>query len=379
MDLDDEIIKELGFEPVVEVEAPSTAPVIETPLGEENTSLVETPAVIEEPVNEEVTPEGDSLSTDDYLSSITGGRFANEESFSEFFNKSGETETALTNLQGQFNELKIKSEVSPFANDGIKELNAIVQNGGDAQKYMRLSSVKIDDLSNQEALSLKLQYDNGLSKSDADYRVSRKYRLSETDALNDSEHADHDLAREASIDLKVEGQSARESLLGSRLDLMKAAVPATVVDLEAEKAQKKTEMDAHIETFKPQVSKLTDSMQTVEFKANNGKTTFEYSPEGFTKELTEHLNGMIREVGIPNNEDGLGVLQQLAKNHIIVRHFEDILEGVAEQARTITDEEWLKDVNNPSAVNVHKNPESNSEKSFGDRAFELIEAVESHH
>lgn len=104
--------------------------------------------------NPEATANPDELFSQ-RLVEATGGQLNNLEDFNQFWGKANNYEA----LQAELNQLRAKTQMSPFANEMVGTINDFFQKGGTMEEYYRLMDMqKIDPEQVQDLDAIRQQY-----------------------------------------------------------------------------------------------------------------------------------------------------------------------------------------------------------------------------
>lgn len=233
---------------------------------------------------------------------------------------------SLDEVVESYRALESEAKKDPFASEWIRNLNKAVAEGVDPSVYMEVSNVDIDKLSEADAIILQMQWKEGLSREDAEFLVNRKYRLGGEDEIDPS---DPD-AREAAINLKLEGKNAKE-FLG------KYKQEALTSPLEKRQAELKS-------AWEPVIPTVLDKFKTLSIDAKTGKYDFPVSPEAMGK--AQDLLRSVLDSGMFDNmpdREGMEYAEAIVRNELLSNMVSQMLDTVADQYK----QAHLVDKHNP--------------------------------
>jgi hypothetical protein len=309
-------------------------PVVTPPANNEPPPAGETPPAAELKKNET------SFDEATYLNERFGGKFKTTE---EIQNKLKE----LDELSGKYSaaELKAKeletnlSQAPKFANDYIKGLNDYVSKGGDPKVYERVAGIDVDKLNEKDALVLKYRFEHGLSKEEAEFKVARKYKLS------DQLDADDPDVKDARIDLRLDGKEAKKYLAQYKSEQM---IPQSV----REQQNFETQRQARVDSWKPQTAPFIESLKKIEIPFDEkNSVTFEV-PQETINEVTETMQQVIDAVGINPDQEGLQQMKEILLSKIFFRNQKEINRTI----KAAVDKQWAKDTHHPSGLKEETPP-----------------------
>lgn len=356
--------------------APTTEPKPEESEGEkpiQEPKAKEEPKVEkEEPVTEPVVPVAQPS-----LDEMSGGKYKTPQ----------ELKTAIERLSEleEFNKTSIKDP-----SDYIKKAYELEQAGGNLGLFNKVNSVDIDKLSNEEAISLRHQWESKISASDANYTVRNEYMIDKENSGADSEDDDYAVKkvqfehekRVAGINLEKDGNAARDFLGSYKAEAYKAPVidteKETADQLKKQEDQKLADIKANddrIESWKPAVDKAMESFKNREYQINDKGITSVYEiPEDKQAELRKYANELVENVNVPNDPKFHEWLETEIDKQFWATNKIIITKSIAEKARSITDEAWMSESNNPSAKVKEELPET--EPDIDEKNLQKIKKIE---
>lgn len=320
--------------------APPVTPPVETPPAQ---STPPTDKPVEAPAAEPV------INLDAELEKISGGAIKTKDEISaliEKANKLSEYENRLKQFEEENTSLKAKANTDPFANDYIKRLNDLTKAGANdsqIQAFTKLNKADLDGLSPIDARLLALQVKNGISEEEAKIYINSSYKL------NPEEYDEATIAAE-NIRLKVDAQGDREFLKTHKAEVSTPPVNETE-RLQQEYQQKATE---HVNKLAP-IAK--DVLNNVNFKglSINGKQGDQNITADFdvSDDSKANLHKLVDNYvqnnweNIPANEEGKQLIENYAKNLLIIQNYQSWIAHAASVRETQVRAEY----HNPTPVN----------------------------
>jgi len=223
---------------------------------------------------------------------------------------------SVDELESYLTEVEQKASKDPFANDLVRNLNKAIAEGIDPDVYMYATSLDIDQMSDKEALILRLQFQNKeLSREDAEFIVSRDYRLSDDEGEPDMSDPD---VREAQIRLKIEAPKAKDFLNDYKAQSLESPVERRMAELT--------------EAWTPEIPKVVDEMKTFTVNSKAGTFSIPASEEAIKSAqslLTEVINSGLLDT-MPDKE-GREVAKAIVEKEILKHDFQRMVDHIAEK------------------------------------------------
>lgn len=218
-------------------------------------------------------------------------------------------------LKSKLSELESKANRNPYASDYVKQLNEAVEKGIPIETFNAVYSVDPKNLSPQQAISLKYQWESGLSKEEADALVESKYRLGE-----EYDETDPDVKR-SRIELKVDAAIANTFINTHRSQALTSPLEQAV--------------QQNLSTWQPAIGSLVQSSST--FTMPEGIAPYTASQETL-KAANEFMNSLISSPGFEadpslDKEKVAGI----ARNFILASEHQNIINHLASEYKKSMD------------------------------------------
>lgn len=269
-----------------------------------------------------------------WLSEKFKGEFKSEDDLIKAITDSKSLSTRYTEAEQKLRDFETKSKENPFANDYIKGLNEFVKKGGDPAIYNKVQSIDVAKMDNREASVMRLRVQYGLTKADAEFRVDRKYKIGEGYDMTDPD------VREAQIDLKIDGDQAKEYLSKYKTDSL--VPPGEKIQQEAERTKAQ-----QLEGWNPITGKVLEGLKQVEIPIDEKGANIQFAvPQETLDHLQEHLKNVLATTDIQPDADGQNLMKEILLREVFFQHQKDIARMIA----TKKDEQWIKQTSNPSAL-----------------------------
>lgn len=269
-----------------------------------------------------------------WLNETFKGEYKSAEDLIKAITDSKSLGTKYSEAEQKLKDFETKSKENPFANDYVKGLNEFVKKGGDPAIYNKVQAIDVPKLNERDALVMRLRVQHGLTKADAEFRVDRKYKVGESFDQADPE------VREARIDLKIDGESAKEYLSKYKTDSL--VPPGERIQQETERAKAQ-----QLEGWNPVTDKVIEGLKQVEIPIDTKGTTIQFKVPGETVPyLQEHLKNVLATTDLRPDAEGQNIMKEILLREIFFKHSKDI----AQQIATAKDEHWIKQTQHPSAL-----------------------------
>jgi hypothetical protein len=330
---------------------PAAEPVNPTPAAEP------TPTPVNEPVT---TPISDSTpatpfqapSFDEELLRISNGSIKNGDELNAALQKAqqlADLESQVNQYKTQNEELKLKAEADPFANDYVRKYNALASGGATQDQLDAFSKVNksgdIDKIDPVEAKVLALQLKNGVSEQEARRYVNRTYKL-DPDAYTEEEIAD------AQLDLKIQSQADKDFLKTYKAEI--EVSPASVQERQQMQAQQQYE--AHLQKLEPIVNSVIQEVPnlfkglSLNGKEGEGAIKHDFQPSA---ESVQNLNAYIKQfvssqgTDLPATQEGREKIAAYAQNVLAMANYKNwMIEAASAREKQVRAE-----YHNPTPIN----------------------------
>lgn len=314
-------------------EPPAAPPVIETP------AAVVPPVTPPEPIKEVTSPPAPVIDTpdpkkivSDTLKVIFGEDIDSEEKAKQFL------ETVKTPAVAP----------DPFVNEYVKGLNEYIKDGGTREVYDKVMTLDIDKLDAFNAKKTLMLWENpDLNEADVELMLNDKYRQTEGDSDEDK--------RIGGVHMATDGREAKKRLLelkGQYAVPEQARAQADFQRLEEERLNK----------WNPVVPGIVNQVNEIEVSLGENQT-FKFT--GITPESKQQALDVVQMVvknsGAPYDAQGQALINQIAKERLILNNFPDIIKAVVNQVTSDVDAKVRAEFANPSPVVAGDPPPSKDE------------------
>lgn len=220
---------------------------------------------------------------------ILGEEFASWDEVKTVLTKSKEAESKVAELEKNLKE-------NEFANEEIRALNKAAKSGVSRESFDMASKADTAKMTPQQILSMDLQVSKGLSKEDADFRVSQKYKLGEEFLESDP------TVRDARIEMKIDAQDAKERVDAFRVDKL---TPEPV-----KLAEKK------LAAWEPVLPQVMETIKTIPLEVEG--MAYPVSPE-LLKKATDHARKFVSSELLnldPTTPEGKETVQNVLQAYV---------------------------------------------------------------
>lgn len=235
--------------------------------------------------------------------------------------------SSLDEIESYVSQLEEKANKDPFANDLIRDLNKAIAEGVDPDLYMAVSRIDAETLSERDALILELQWKNGLTAEDAEFMVSKTYRLS--DDGDELDMSDPDV-REAQIKLRVDGQKAKDFLSQYKQDALTPPIEKQIKEVSA--------------AWNPVIPQVLNNWKS--FTINSKTGTYQIPTSDAAMKAAESLLRETIETGLFDSmpdKDGMAIANAIVEKEIMKHDLQHAVDYVADTLKT----KQLEEKHNP--------------------------------
>jgi hypothetical protein len=234
---------------------------------------------------------------------------------------------SIDEVEQYFMDYETKSNQDPFANDFVRNLNKAMADGIDPDLYVAVSSVNTQDMDAREALVIQAQWENGLSREDAEFFVNRNYRL--TDDGDELDMSDPDV-REAQIRMNIDSQKAKDFIESQKS-----------LALESPKERFQAQVT---QAWEPVIPKVVNDWKEIKVQGKSGEYSIPASPEALNaaqQMLSEVIQSGLLDM-MPSQE-GLEIAHAMVEKEILKHDFSAAIDYIADSLKA----KQLEDRHNP--------------------------------
>ncbi len=306
-----------------------------------------------------VSPEMTQAILNDYISKQSNGVFktATDLETAEGF----KVLATVPSLTDTVNTLKENEVV--LANPLMKSLNEYTAKGGEnIELFIQLQKLDVDKMEPAEVIKTKMLMSKmGLTSEEIDAHIVDTYhRVGE-----DHDQYDADKAARGGRQMKIDAAEGRVTLKGMQSDIK-------TPDAEAQRLLDVETANLETQKWEPVISSAVDKFTEIDIPLGGKDSVFKYAvPPESKAEMAQELRGMIESSESKLDQEGAELAQELLLGKYIVDNFKDIAKAIGVQARSMNDEDWLKDNHNPSALKPDTPPPAAPEKSAVDEVLEF--------
>lgn len=324
-------------EPTPSPEAGET-PAATEPVPEPAPAPEATPSPAPEPDLSNLSTETTQAIIDKYIAAESNGVYKTAKELEEA--KGFETLATVPSLTEQLQNLDENKVV--LANPLMEGLNEYASKGGEnIELYLQLQKLNVDEMDPSAVIKTKMEMGNmGLTSEEIDAHIIHKYHQ------YDEEHDSYDAikATQGKIDMKIDAAERRVELKGMQMDIK-------TPDAEKERVLASERATLKAEQWEPIISSTVKEFSKIDISLGEKDAVFEYAiPEETKADMVSQLRESIEFSDATLDQEGKEVAEQIVRNRFIVDNFRDIAKAIAVHARSLTDEQWMKEVHNPSAT-----------------------------
>lgn len=325
---------------------PAPAPVAPAEPGNDPAA---TPAA---PIDQQPAPQNSNWISE--AGKIAGIEFKTEDEVKGFFDKA----KGYSDLQSKYDALNqnyesLKAQPEPFANEHIKKLNEMIQQGrskDDIAAFEKINSVgELKDLQPLEKVKLALQLRDGLTPEEADVRIKSLYKLDEATF-------DADIIAENKINLKLDAKKDEEFLDSFRVKITENPASKQQEIQEKQKAE-------YTEKVIPIAKSIQEKYTAIKGVNLNGKTgedavTLDLPvSEESRNYLADLTTKFASDYNIPLTNEGIKQLEEYAESVLWIQNRQSIAIHIASE----TERRVRAEFDNPSTIDRGPdNPSDNS-------------------
>lgn len=335
-----------------EVEAPvnNTAPVAA------ESAPVDTPASA--PATESVVPTTTSIDAAPVSAPAWDEQKYIKETFGDIFDSKDAVKSAIEksrqvdDLSKKAQDLQKYIDENDFVDDYARAENKFVKEGGDRNLFKEVNSIDVDKMTDAEAVRKSIELKNKtLTRDEIDLLVSRKYKIGQDEYDDD--------VREANINLKIDGQAAKEFL--SKYKVENLVPPAVKQKGELQRQQEETEQQSsrNLESWDKNYSTVVPQSKKITFVLDEKEgLSMDYEMTDFNSDkMKQEALSVIKMMGLAYGDDkSRKDVEDYLVNRRLQQEMPNIAKAIASKVRTDRDEHWIKQTNNPSALRPQDTP-----------------------
>lgn len=224
---------------------------------------------------------------------------------------------SLEEIENYFMETEAKVNQDPFANDFVRNLNKAMADGIDPDLYVAVTSVDTQEMDPKEALIIQAQWENGLSREDAEFFVNRTYRLS--DDGDELDMSDPDV-REAQIRMNIDSQKAKDFIESQK---------SLALESPRERFQAQV-----TQAWEPVIPKVVNQWKDIKVQGKSGEYSIPASPEALNaaqQMLSEVIQSGLLDM-MPSQE-GLEIAHAMVEKEILKHDFSAAIDYIADSLK----------------------------------------------
>lgn len=310
------------------------------------------------PATESVNPPAATPVTDAPVAPVWDEQKYIKETFGDIFDSRDAVKNTLEKAR-QVDELSKKAQdlqkyidENDFVDDYGRAENKFVKEGGDRNLFREVNSIDVDKMTDAEAVRKSIELKNKtLTKDEIDLLVSRKYKIGQDEYDDD--------VREASINLKIDGQAAKEFL--GKYKVENLVPPAVKQKGELQRQQEQSEQNTarNIESWDKNYSTVVPQSKKITFVLDEKEgLSMDYEITDFNSDkMKQEALSVIKMMGLTYGEDkSKKDIEEYLVNRRLQQEMPNIAKAIASKVRTDRDEHWIKQTNNPSALRPQDAP-----------------------
>jgi len=341
----EELVMEQPTESVVGAE-----PVIPAVTEEKPTAEVITPEV-------KNTPEVPSFDPNKFLEESSEGLFKTVDEFKSNLTKVKEYDT----LKQERDELALKAQENPFANDYVKKYNDLVKSGkskDQIESFVRIN--QLGDLSELTPMQIKVEalVQEGYKRDVAERKITRDFGLN---IETEGDHLTEDQIEEnkALLEDKMEELRISSNHDLAKLEELKVKLGDTTDNEADNKAlAHASQMKEYQEKLKPTIAQIASAYTGLGELNVNGKTgaeaklmSFDADPE-YKKEVETKLFDYFKDGSIPVNAETVADAKNYVDAEYFIRNKEKVLQTAYNQGVADTKVESVQEFENKSGIPI---------------------------
>lgn len=332
---------------------------IAPPVSEVMPPVVDTPTAVETQATP--TPETKTeITQPDYnkfLEESSNGLFKSVEDFKSSLTKVTEYE----NILKERDDLKVKAEVNPFANDLVRQFNELSKKGANSNQIDAFLKInQIGELSQLDPFQVKLNklvLVDGVSPATAERMITKEFGLN----IDVDEEL---LTNEEKAERKIQLEDAKETLrLSSKTDLeqlqqYKAKLTETpaVPDPKDAELQRQAMVKAHVDLVKPvaqQLAPLLNGLGTVAFGEGDKADKLDFNfDDAFKAKIPTLVESYLTSDIAPVTEDKIREAAEYVTSAYKIEHYERDLKTAFEHGLNLGQERKASEYHNQNGLHT---------------------------
>lgn len=262
---------------------------------------------------------------------------------------------------------------SPYKSKEVELLDELI---GDrkmdfetAVQYLRADPTKMTPL---EVMVFAMKTEMpGIAPEKIEARIKRQYKIGEY-AVGETPEEKEANEKVGLDDLEIDAQKHIKGFQELKDKMV------TGQDTRNLLASQQTERN-RLANWKPAAESIFGDFKSIDVEAPNGNVfryNIEMAPEE-RKQLLDEFNTMIQNPSFVADEEGIKNASEALRTRYIGLNFNKIALAIAQQARTMNEEEWIEAIHNPSLANTSsRSPAAGPKGDRDDAIFNAIEKAE---
>ena len=262
----------------------------------------------------------------------------------------------------------------PYKNSFTKQLDELLAKNIPVETAIKYLTTDAAKLSPRELVAFKLQQDNPeLTSEQIERKIDRTYKLGKYAPTTEVDGKDVPDETDGLDDLMIDASPIKkefESLKAKQLESGKSRVDVVNAQKEVQR----------VTQWLPAVEEVLESFDKIVVDVP-GKRPLQFTVEmepAEKKQYVEMAAQWVKSSGQAVTPETQAQLKQIIQKLYVAENFGKMSMAFAEQARSMNDEQWMQEVNNPSISNTAgKGDFGKSNKGSGDAIFDTINGIES--
>ena len=284
----------------------------------------------------------------------------------------GHDSKKLSEVLGRVPVLEEQLNADPYKNPFTKQLDELLGKGipvETAVKYLTTDSTK---LSHKELMAFKMQQEYpDMAIEKIVRQIDRKYKLGDFAPTKKVDGEDVPDESDGLEQLEFDAQPIKkefDALKGQMLETGKSRADVVNQQREVER----------VRSWAPVAQKVVNEFDAIEATMPNGnvlKFTVEMTPEEKTAYEGQIAQLIKSTPSLGTDEAGIKTARAVVETLYVAKNWQKMAIAFAEQGRTMSDEEWIAEIHNPSLGNTAAKPYSGV-KPKADRDDQIVGHIE---
>lgn len=254
-------------------------------------------------------------------------------------------------LKQQAEQPRYNSKFAELIDKSVAKLGSPKDQAEAFKSLVDVITTDVTTMSARDAVAFKMKQDYpSRPKEDIDFLVDKKYFLGEFASDEDK--------REGEILLRTDADESRQFILKLQEEAL--------ADAPKKETIKAVDESKRVNEWKQAAPKILNDFNQIDFEVAKG-VKMGYKVSAADKaELAKFAEQVAVNSGMSLDEASMKQVAEIVKMQYISQNLENIVSAAATKARSMTNEQWMKTVHNPSSMRAVQNVQAPATQDLGD-------------